>query len=88
MIESLDLSVPSCESISSTYLVAPTSAEYLDAYLDSNSDTGLLLSPVWVYRNHLNLDDLDFADDGIWPTLKRVVGRRGLGVWAVSRFCR
>ena len=39
----------------------------------------------YTYKNHINLDDLDFGDDGILPTLKRVVGRRGLTVWSVTR---
>lgn len=39
------------------------------------------------YRKHINLDDMDFGDDGFMPTLTRVVGRRGLGVWRVEREC-
>ncbi|CAI7599468.1 unnamed protein product [Penicillium bialowiezense] len=85
MMQQLDLSVPACGLPLSTYLVAPTSAEFLDAYVHEN--TSLWLEEKWVYRNHINLDDLDFGDDGILPTLKRVVGRRGLGVWAVRRSC-
>lgn len=43
---------------------------------------------VWRYRRHLNLDDLDFAGPG-GPVaeVRRVVGRRGLGVWTVGRRC-
>lgn len=69
-----------------TYLVAPMSATFLDEYR-ANMVDGLWFEQVWVYRRHLNLDDLDFGDDGVWPTLKRVVGRRGLGVWRVTREC-
>jgi phosphatidylinositol glycan class Z len=89
MIAQLEQSVPGCESPSSIFLVAPTSAEFLDSYaFDRARDTSLQLHPLWSYRNHLNLDDLDFGEDGILPTLKRVVGRRGLGVWAVQRSCK
>ena len=35
----------------------------------------------------IGLDDLEFGDDGVWPTLERVIGRRGLIVWRVSRDC-
>jgi phosphatidylinositol glycan class Z len=42
---------------------------------------------VWRHRQHLNLDDLDFGDDGFWNTIKRVIGRRGLGAWRVTRNC-
>ncbi|KAK2774962.1 alpha 1,2 mannosyltransferase [Onygenales sp. PD_12] len=45
------------------------------------------LYPLWSYRRHLNLDDLDFGEDGLWATVARVVGRRGLGVWLVGRGC-
>ncbi|KIW97363.1 uncharacterized protein Z519_02755 [Cladophialophora bantiana CBS 173.52] len=47
----------------------------------------LSMTNLAVFRQHLNLDDLDFGDDGIWPTLERVVGRRGLGLWKVDRIC-
>lgn len=74
----------------SLFLVAPLSASFLDQYVvsrsspDSPSDD-LQLHELWSYKNHLNLDDLDFETDGIFPTLTRVFGRRGLGVWTVKR---
>ena len=42
---------------------------------------------VATFRKHVNLDDMDFGDDGVVETLRRVVGRRGLGVWRVERIC-
>lgn len=39
------------------------------------------------HRQHINLDDMDFGDDGVLPTLERVIGRRGLGVWRIERDC-
>ncbi|QIW98787.1 hypothetical protein AMS68_004305 [Peltaster fructicola] len=66
-----------------TLLVAPYSAVYLDKL--SHSNAGLHLTELWQYRNHVGLDDLDFGDDGIWPTLQRVVGRRGLIIWEVHQ---
>ncbi|KAL9055961.1 MAG: hypothetical protein Q9162_003257 [Coniocarpon cinnabarinum] len=71
-------------------LVAPRSAAYLDqflpasAHLEGSSDRMLLEQELWSIRTHLNLDDLDFGDDGIWPTFKRVLGRRGLVIWNVT----
>lgn len=47
----------------------------------------LSLTNLAVFSPHVNLDDMDFGDDGVWPTLERVVGRRGLGVWKVNRIC-
>ncbi|PHH63237.1 hypothetical protein CDD81_6189 [Ophiocordyceps australis] len=69
-----------------TYLIAPASATWLDPYLPNKGLQGLRFREVWRYRNHLNLDDLDFAD-GIWSTLSRVVGRRGLVAWRVTKSC-
>lgn len=68
-----------------TYLVAPLSASFLDKYLENDQD--LKFREVWRYQQHLNLDDLDFADDGVWPTLSRVIGKRGLAAWRVTRNC-
>lgn len=69
-----------------TYLIAPLSAIFLDNYT-SNTGPGLHFQQVWAYKKHLNLDDLDFGDDGVWSTLQRVVGRRGLGAWRVTKDC-
>lgn len=70
-----------------TYLVAPLSAAWLDPYLPNKGLDGLRFREVWQYRQHLNLDDMDFGDDGVWNTLARVIGRRGLGIWRVSKSC-
>lgn len=69
-----------------TYLIAPLSATFLDDYTNNNSP-GLQFQHVWTYKQHLNLDDLDFGDDGFVPTLQRVVGHRGLGAWRVTKEC-
>lgn len=69
-----------------TYLIAPLSATFLDNFT-SNREPSLHFHEVWRYKQHLNLDDLDFGDDGLWATLKRVIGRRGLGVWRVTKAC-
>ncbi|KAL2164353.1 hypothetical protein VTH06DRAFT_3569 [Thermothelomyces fergusii] len=70
-----------------TYLVAPLSATWLDPYLPNKGLEGLRFREVWRYRQHLNLDDLDFAEDGVWNTLSRVIGRRGLAIWRVTKSC-
>ncbi|KAL7937702.1 glycosyltransferase family 22 protein [Trichoderma chlorosporum] len=70
-----------------TYLIAPASATWLDPYLPNKGLQGLRFREVWRYRNHLNLDDLDFGDDGVWNTLSRVIGRRGLVAWRVTKSC-
>ncbi|KAI9700397.1 MAG: alpha 1,2 mannosyltransferase [Candelina mexicana] len=70
-----------------TYLVAPRSSTFLDQYNVGQPKTDLALEEVWTYKNHLNLDDLDFAEDGILATIKRVIGRRGLTTWRVFKIC-
>ncbi|KAF2106778.1 Alg9-like mannosyltransferase family-domain-containing protein [Lophiotrema nucula] len=91
MLERITEALPPCRSRkpptvdnASVYLVAPRSAYFLKQVRVFNSVT---LSEVWSYRRHLNLDDMDFAEDGIWKTLGRVVGDRGLVVWRVGRNC-
>jgi len=80
---------PPSEAANGTYLVAPLSATFLNTYLaqEGRGQEGLRFEKVWQYRKHLNLDDLDFGDDGVWPTLRRVVGGRGLGTWRVTKDC-
>ncbi|KAI5306667.1 hypothetical protein KEM56_007689 [Ascosphaera pollenicola] len=82
-----------------TLLVAPASNTFIDPYIEparskhGASPTrlipteGVQLHLLYSYENHINLDDLDFGDDGVIPTLRRVVGRRGLNVWLVKRDC-
>jgi GPI mannosyltransferase 4 len=48
----------------------------------------LLLKKQYIYHKHLNLDDMDFAEDGVLGTIGRVFGRPGLGVWRVHRDCK
>jgi len=73
------------------YLIAPKSSTWLDKYTNPTKEDSklhpLYFEQVWQYRRHLNLDDLDFAEDGVWNTLRRVVGRRGLVVWKIGRNC-
>ncbi|KAH0254163.1 GPI mannosyltransferase 4, partial [Aureobasidium melanogenum] len=90
LIEELKSKVD-CDAESTTLLLAPLSATFLDAYITQDSTSSetseIALEEVWRYRNHLNLDDMDFGDDGVWPTLKRMVGRRGIGAWKVTKKC-
>lgn len=71
----------------STYLIAPTSATLLDTYTGNSAVGGLVFEEAWRYKQHLNLDDLDFGDDGVWNTLERVIGRRGIAAWRVTKDC-
>lgn len=90
------LSVTECEyhggyENNKILLVAPASATFLDPYTrtpqPSETFGNISLWQQWRYCNHVGLDDLDFGDDGVWPTLRRVVGRRGLVVWTAHRVC-
>ena len=68
-------------------LVAPRSATFLDQFVRGHSEERklnqrlVLTQQLWSTKAHLNLDDMDFGDDGFLPTLSRVVGRRGLIIW-------
>lgn len=68
-------------------LVAPRSSTGLDAWTEGAGDGALVFEQLWTYRRHVGLDDLDWGGDGVWQTLSRVVGRRGLTVWRVGRRC-
>lgn len=73
-----------------TVLVAPASATFLDPHTVprfAGEKPELAFTELWRYSRHVGLDDLDFEEDGVWPTLERVVGRRGLVVWEVGRAC-
>lgn len=75
-----------CGEDANNYLVAPLSAVSIDDYSAGvNISLPFWLKREWEYRNHLNLDDLDFGDDGFVSTIGRVVGRRGLGAWKILR---
>ncbi|GAB7347901.1 hypothetical protein MBLNU459_g5424t1 [Dothideomycetes sp. NU459] len=80
-----------CGLNSTTLLLAPLSATFLDQYIvedkQSSRPGSINLEELWRYRNHLNLDDMDFGDDGVWPTISRVIGRRGIGAWKVQKQC-
>lgn len=86
MLEAVQKSASCSNSHNGTYLIAPHSATFLDPYTANKTDV-LKFEQVWIHRQHLNMDDLDFGDDGIWPTLTRVVGRRGLVAWRVTQEC-
>lgn len=69
-------------------LVAPASAVFLDQF-KGVTQPGAKVPPIslkelWSHRQHINLDDMEPADDGVWETWSRVVGRRGLKIWAVE----
>ncbi|KAK0259522.1 alpha 1,2 mannosyltransferase [Friedmanniomyces endolithicus] len=72
------------------WLVAPLSSSFLDASAQTSisvSGGSLHFEPVYTYRRHVGLDDLDWAEDGVWGTLQRVVGERGLGVYEFYKVC-
>ncbi|KAL4800937.1 Alg9-like mannosyltransferase family-domain-containing protein [Aspergillus venezuelensis] len=92
MVAELESTLPSCRSKNwggkpdAVLVVAPTSVTYLGQFLaPQEPQSSLELLELWSYRNHINLDDLDFGEDGVLPTLRRIIGRRGLGVWLAQR---
>ena len=68
-------------------LVAPWSSVVLDEWRGNGTQNGVRIEELWRWDKHLNLDDMDFAEDGVLSTLRRVIGRRGLVIWSVERIC-
>ena len=67
-------------------LVAPASSADIDIWTEGTVDEDWRWINIHTESRHLNLDDLDW-EDGVMYTLKRVLGRRGLNAWRVSRDC-
>ncbi|KAK4570007.1 alpha 1,2 mannosyltransferase [Recurvomyces mirabilis] len=81
-----------CRSHKRNLLVAPSSATYLDQYkprsgLVTYPESAVPLDLLYHYSRHIGLDDLDWGADGVWGTLYKVIGRRGLDVWDISLRC-
>ncbi|KAG8532095.1 uncharacterized protein KY384_003732 [Bacidia gigantensis] len=68
-------------------LIAPWSSVEIDGWRETPETGGMQVKELWRWSRHLNLDDLDIASEGLWGTLKRVVGRRGLVIWSVQKDC-
>jgi phosphatidylinositol glycan class Z len=92
---------PGSSPSSAVFLAAPLSAHLFDNQRADQAEhfsigenekppSGgiLFFKKEYVYHKHVNLDDLDFADDGVFGTLGRVLGRAGLGIWRVRRDCK
>ena len=76
-----------CDTGAKVGLVAPWSSVEVDKWTKEGKVSGLRFEELWSWKKHLNLDDMDFQEDGIWSTLARVLGNRGLVVWGVQRLC-
>ena len=94
-VDCVEESSPSSPS-SAIFLAAPLSAHLFDDRPADQAKSFLVrekeelpggrilrFTKRYIYRRHVNLDDLDFADDGVFGTFGRVFGRAGLGVWRV-----
>lgn len=87
MIQQVLASLSCKKSYQDVVLVAPASATFLDQFQDDSVKKEIILEERWRYTRHLNLDDIDFANDGIWGSIKRVLGRGGLVLWHVQKRC-
>ncbi|MCJ1239880.1 alpha 1,2 mannosyltransferase [Varicellaria rhodocarpa] len=65
-------------------VVAPRSRTDLDPWTGGSKD-GFEWKEVWTEWRHLNLDDLDWGEEGLVRTLKKIVSGRGLTAWIVRR---
>jgi phosphatidylinositol glycan class Z len=87
MLKELEAAVSCKEKDQGVVLIAPASATFLDRFSAHNVNQEIVLEERWRYKQHLNLDDIDFAKDGVGSTISRVLGRRGLVLWDVTRRC-
>jgi len=67
-------------------LVMPLSTKGIASYFDPQTGP-FHLTQAASFDTHITLDDMDFPIDGIIPTITRVIGKRGLGVFHVHRHC-
>lgn len=68
-------------------LVAPRSATFLDSFSHASTSGAAIpfkLKEIWSTKTHVNLDDMNFDNDGLLQTVERVIGRRGLAIWTVE----
>lgn len=79
---------------SQTLVVAPRSAGVPTSFELTGSSAMLRpkvktieMREIWRYTRHLNLDDLNWAEDGLWGTLRRVVAKRGIQIYQASAIC-
>jgi phosphatidylinositol glycan class Z len=92
--------LPRSNPSSAIFLAAPVSAHLFDDKSSADSHyfqiretdkspggETLVFKQEYLYRRHINLDDMDFTEDGVFDTLGRVFGRAGLGIWRVRRNC-
>lgn len=71
-----------------TLLVAPSNSLYLDPVVNPTQlSNGVFATVAMYHRQHIGLDDLDFENDGVLATLQKVIGKRGLTVWELSKGC-
>ena len=81
-------SVPCGKKNHGVTLVAPASATALDNFTEpEKGQKGLILHERLRFPRHVSLDDMDFANDGVFPTLSRLFGRNGLVLWDVENIC-
>ena len=77
-----------CDANKSVGFVAPYSSREMDDWIVKSAEKeAFAFEEIWRYGQHVNLDDLDIEGEGIWGTLGRVVGRRGLVIWKVRKVC-
>ena len=76
-----------CNTGTKVGLVAPWSSMELERWRNEGKASGLRFDELFRWQKHLNLDDVDFGEEGVWGTLARVLGKRGLVVWGLQRLC-
>lgn len=89
------LSCPTKSQEIATFLVVPRTRDEPEIWKGESPERDALKrirdvewTLLHTIKRHIGLDDLDFADDGVLGTFRKVIERRGLDVWRISRKCR
>ena len=77
--------LPSSDASKPATLLDPRDPNFSIHFPEQRATLGMRSLKTW--RKHINLDDIDPGEEGIWGTLNRVWGRRGLAIWRVERIC-
>ena len=77
---------------STTLVITPRSANAQSLAQESNSTPNpgskqIVLREIWTYSLHLSLDNMDWATDGAWATITKLITQRGISIYQAYVIC-
>lgn len=78
--------------IARTLVIAPRSAHIPALAQESNAISEpdgkrIEMKETWTYSRHLTLDNMDWAEDGVWGTLTKLITQRGISIYQATAVC-